>query len=87
MMGLNADMSISKAMHLIKGESAFWINKQKIIRGKFEWADEYFAVSVSESVLDKVRAYINTQEEHHQKVSFAQEYEKFIKKYNLGSHR
>ncbi len=51
LMGLNADMSISKAMHLIKGESAFWINKQKIIRGKFEWADEYFAVSVSESIL------------------------------------
>ena len=69
-------------MHLIKGESAFWINKQKIIRGKFEWADEYFAVSVSESVLDKVRTYINTQDEHHQKVSFAQEYEIFIKKYS-----
>ena len=85
LMGLNADMSISKAMHLIKGESAFWINKQKIIGGKFEWADEYFAVSVSESVLDKVRTYINTQDEHHQKVSFAQEYEKFIKKYNLDN--
>lgn len=85
LMGLNADMSISKAMHLIKGESAFWINKQKIIRGKFEWADEYFAVSVSESVLGKVRTYVNTQDEHHQKVSFAQEYEIFIKKYRLGS--
>ncbi|MEK6729817.1 MAG: transposase, partial [Planctomycetota bacterium] len=69
--------------NLIKGESAFWINKHKIIRGKFEWADEYFAVSVSESVLDKVRTYINTQDEHHQKVSFAQEYEEFIKKYNF----
>ena len=82
LMGLNADMSISKAMHLIKGESAFWINKQKIIRGKFEWADEYFAVSVSDSVFDKVRTYINTQDEHHQKVSFAQEYAIFIKKYS-----
>ena len=82
LMGLNADMSISKAMHLVKGESAFWINKQKIIRCKFEWADEYFAVSVSDSVLDKVRTYINTQDEHHQKVSFAQEYEIFIKKYS-----
>jgi REP element-mobilizing transposase RayT len=49
LLGLNAEMSISKAMQLIKGESAFWINKQKITVGKFEWADEYFAVSVSES--------------------------------------
>lgn len=83
LMGLNADMSISKAMQLIKGESAFWINKQKITRSKFEWADEYFAVSVSESMLEEIRAYIDSQEEHHKKTTFAQEYEGFIRKYNF----
>lgn len=86
LMGLNADMSIAKAMQLIKGESAFWINKHKITNCMFEWADEYFAVSVSESMLDKVRIYIDTQEEHHKKVTFAQEYEEFIRKYNFKSH-
>ena len=30
--GLNADMSISKVMQLIKGESAFWINKEKFLK-------------------------------------------------------
>ena len=84
--GLNADMSISKVMQLIKGESAFWMNKEKIIRTKFEWADEYFAVSVSESMIDKVRVYINNQEEHHKKITFAQEYENFIKQYNFNIH-
>ena len=29
--GLNATMSLSKAMQLIKGESAFWINKNELI--------------------------------------------------------
>ncbi|HQI69565.1 MAG TPA: IS200/IS605 family transposase [Bacteroidales bacterium] len=77
--GLNADMSIAKAMQLIKGESAHWINDQKIIRTKFEWADEYYAVSVSESGLANVRRYINGQEAHHNKVTFAQEYEKFFR--------
>lgn len=86
LMGLNADSSISKAMQLIKGESAFWINKQKITRNKFEWADEYFAVSVSESMLEKVRAYIDNQEAHHKKITFTQEYEEFIRKYNFQSH-
>ncbi len=86
LMGLNADMSIAKAMHLIKGESAFWINKHTITKCRFEWADEYFAVSVSESMLDKVRMYIDTQEEHHKKVTFTQEYEEFIRKYNFKSH-
>ena len=83
LMALNADMSISKAMQLIKGESAFWINKQKITTSKFEWADAYFAISVSESVLDKVRAYIDNQEEHHHKISFTEEYEKFMMNYKF----
>jgi putative transposase len=45
-------------MQLIKGESAFWINKQKIIEHHFEWQDEYFAIGVSESKIDVVRNYI-----------------------------
>jgi putative transposase len=81
--GLNADMSISKTMQLIKGESAFWINKQKITKSKFEWADEYFAVSVSESMLNKVRTYIDGQEEHHKKKTFQQEYDEFMQNYKL----
>ncbi len=83
LLALNADMSLSKAMQLIKGESAFWINKQSLIPKKFEWADEYFAVSVSESILNKVRAYIDGQEEHHRKRTFQQEYDEFIKKYEF----
>ena len=84
--GLNADMSISKVMQLIKGESAFWVNKEKFTKTKFEWADEYFAVSVSESTIDKVRTYINNQDEHHKKITFTQEYETFVKQYNFNSH-
>jgi putative transposase len=86
LIGLNADMSISKVMQLIKGESAFWINKEKITTSKFEWADEYFAASVSESALDKVRGYINNQEEHHRKTTFNDEYEKFMKVYKFENH-
>ena len=79
LMLLHADTSISKQMQLIKGESSFWINKNKILRGRFEWADEYFASSVSEDKLDIVRAYIMNQQEHHKKVTFKDEYEKFLK--------
>ncbi|MBK7851680.1 MAG: IS200/IS605 family transposase [Bacteroidetes bacterium] len=83
LMSLNADMSIAKAMQLIKGESAFWINKEKITKRKFEWANEYYAASVSESILGKVRAYIDNQEEHHKKKTFEQEHEEFISKYDI----
>lgn len=86
LVGLNADMSIAKAVQLIKGESAFWINKQKITNDKFEWANEYFAISVSESVLDKIRSYINNQEEHHKIKTFNEEYEIFLKTYKFDVH-
>ncbi len=46
--GLNADMTIARTLQLIKGESAYWINKEKVTPVRFEWADEYYAVSVSE---------------------------------------
>ncbi len=60
LVSLGTEQTISKVMQLVKGESANWFNKQHFIPGKLEWQDEYFAVSVSESVLNKVRDYIKT---------------------------
>ena len=79
--GLNADMSLSKAINLIKGESSFWTNKQKLIKPMLYWADDYFAASVSKSQVPKVRKYIINQQEHHKKLTFNEEYEEFIKNY------
>ena len=53
-----------------------------MISSRFEWAEEYYAVSVSESMLEQVRWYIDGQEIHHKKVTFQQEYEELIKEYN-----
>ena len=86
LLSLNPDISIAKVMQLIKGESAYWANKNNLIPLKFEWADEYFAASVSESMLDKVRNYIRDQEEHHKKVTFMEEYEKFMSSYKFIHH-
>lgn len=79
LISLGTEQTISKIAMLIKGESSFWANKQKVIKNKFEWQDEYIALSVSESAIDKVRQYILNQEEHHKKKSFSQEYEEFLK--------
>ncbi len=83
LVSLRADQSIQKVIQLIKGESSFWINKQKLTSHKFEWQEDYFALSVSESMLEIVRNYINNQEEHHSKKSFQQEYIELIKKFGL----
>ena len=83
LLALNSDMSIAKALQLIKGESSFWANKNNLFKGKFEWANEYFAVSVSESMINKVRDYIKNQEEHHTILTFKQEHDQFIEKFNF----
>ncbi|SEI43838.1 Transposase IS200 like [Dyadobacter sp. SG02] len=66
-------------MQLLKGESAFWANKMKLVSGNFEWGDKYFAASVSESRLPFVRRYIDNQQAHHGKRSFREEFEAFAK--------
>jgi len=83
LISLGVDQNIQKVMQLIKGESSFWINKSELTKEKFEWQDEYFAVSVSESVVGKVRDYIKNQEIHHSKKTFQEEYDEFILKYGF----
>jgi putative transposase len=77
---LHVDTSLAKTLQLIKGESSFWINKNGLIGDRFEWAEEYYACSVSESDLPSVGDYIYRQEEHHAIQSFEQEYEALVKK-------
>ncbi|MBN8568668.1 MAG: IS200/IS605 family transposase [Ignavibacteria bacterium] len=84
LISLSRDQTISKVMQFIKGESSHWINKNNLTKEKFEWQDEYFAVSVSESKLDIVRKYIDNQVEHHKIKSFKEEYDEFMKKYGFS---
>jgi putative transposase len=80
---LKADMSIATAMQLIKGESSFWMNKEKIIDERFEWCIDYYAASVDEASIPRVRNYINNQEIHHGSQTFEQEENDLVKMYDL----
>ncbi|CAN5495867.1 hypothetical protein BH10BAC2_BH10BAC2_12600 [soil metagenome] len=71
LVSLGSDQTLEKVAQLIKGEASFWFNnKSGFNTDHLEWQDEYFAVSVSESMLDTVRVYIDNQVEHHQKKLF-----------------
>lgn len=83
LVSLGTEQTISKIAMLIKGESSFWVNKQQLIKNKFEWQDEYIALSVSYSAIDKVRTYISNQEEHHQKKTFTEEYQEFLRAHHF----
>ena len=78
LISLGIDQTLSKTMQLVKGESAFWINKNDLCKYKFGWQDEYFAASVSPSSVDQVREYIKNQEAHHRHRSFQEECDRFL---------
>jgi len=81
LISLGKEQTISKVAQLIKGESSFWINKNKLTKQKFNWQDDFWAVGVSESHLKAVRNYIYEQETHHKTVLFSQEVDTFMKKH------
>jgi putative transposase len=70
-------------MKLLKGESAHHANEAKLFAPDFDWADDYYAVSVSQSHVEAVRNYIKHQETHHQKKTFAEECQEFITQYGF----
>jgi putative transposase len=66
---------------IVAESSQQFINKNKLCDQPFAWQESASAFSVSKSDVDKVCKYILNQPEHHRKVTFAEEYDEFIKFY------
>jgi REP element-mobilizing transposase RayT len=66
---------------IVADSSSKFINDNKLGIGVFEWQQSASAFSVSKSDVDKVCKYILNQPTHHQKVSFAEEYDEFLNHY------
>jgi putative transposase len=84
LISLGRDQTIAQVAQLIKGESSFWINKNELIPEKFTWQDDYWAVSVGESELNRIIKYIKNQESHHEQKPFTDEVEEMVAKYGLS---
>jgi len=81
---LNAQKTIADVMKQVKGSTAHWVNSNNITAQKMAWQTGYAAYSVSESGMKKVQQYIRDQKRRHAKKSFEQEYDEFMKAYNVG---
>ena len=81
--GLRPAQSISDMMQLVKGESSEWINKQKFTPSLFRWQDGFGAFSYSRSQIKTVATYIENQEIHHRKKTFLEEYQYFLRQFEV----
>ena len=87
LISLGGRQNISEIMQTLKGESSYWINKSKLTKLKFEWQDDYYAVSVGMNQIDLLRDYIRNQFKHHSKESFDSELDKLIEEYKFERFR
>jgi putative transposase len=83
---LKPEMALSDLVRLMKGSSSHWLNQQEEQRLKFSWQRGFGGFSVSESKVQIVMDYIDNQEEHHKKMTFAEEWDMFLKEYHLLGH-
>ncbi|WP_207491996.1 IS200/IS605 family transposase [Aridibaculum aurantiacum] len=83
LVGLNPEVSISNLVLDVKRATTNFINRDHIIGNHFHWQKGYGAFSYSRSSINSVVQYILNQEQHHQKITFHEEYIQFLKKYNV----
>lgn len=74
-------ISEEKLATIVAESSVKFINENKLCKINFSWRQTCAAFSVSKADVDKVCKYILNQKEHHLKMTFTEEYEKFIKFY------
>jgi putative transposase len=83
LLSLPGNVPVSKAVQLIKGGSSKWVHDTFSTRKDFAWQEGYGAFSVSVSHLEATIAYIETQEEHHRRRTFQEEFIMFLQKHGI----
>ena len=81
--GMRPAQSLSDLIQDVKGSSSLWINKNRLLSGKFSWQEGYGAFSYGKSQIDNVIRYIQNQKTHHAKRTFMDEYMELLKIFGI----
>jgi putative transposase len=80
---LSKNLALADVVEKVKTSSSRWIKTQAGTLLSFYWQNGYGGFSVSPAEVDSVAAYIEGQEEHRRRVSFQDEYRRFMKEYGV----
>ncbi|SRR5258707_10447619 len=80
---LSKDLSIAEVVYEVKCSSSKWIKTLGQEFKRFHWQSGYGAFSVRQSHVEQVRRYVLSQEQHHRKISFQDEYREFLRRYEV----
>lgn len=80
---LSRVIAIADLLEEVKTESSKWIKTKGPEFRNFHWQRGYGAFSIGRSQVEEVKQYIHGQKEHHRRVTFQEEYRKFLKAYGV----
>ena len=83
LIGQRPDSSLSDLVGGIKAGSTNFINRNRWIKGRFNWQEGFGAFSYSHSQLTAVIQYIQKQQAHHRRRSFHDEYVALLDRFNV----
>ena len=75
---LRPDHALSDVLRDLKANASGWMHDVFPVLKDFSWQRGYGAFTVSQSNVEEVRRYILRQKEHHEKVSFRDEFIQFL---------
>ena len=80
---LGRTITIAALVEEVKTESSKWIKTKGPEFRNFHWQKGYGAFSVGQSNVAALKRYIRGQKQHHRRVTFQDEYRKFLMVYGL----
>jgi REP element-mobilizing transposase RayT len=83
LVSMSPKQSPSDLMADVKRSSSLWINDKRLVMGKFSWQEGFGAFSYGKSQIPDIANYIETQEKHHKKRTFQEEYLEFLKLFEI----
>jgi putative transposase len=80
---LSRTCEIAEMVKEIKRGSSLWLKTKDATLSDFSWQNGYGVFSIGFSQIPAVRDYIATQEEHHRRMSFQDEFRQLLTKYEI----
>ena len=80
---LSRTTTIAKLIEEIKTGSSKWMKSQDPHFANFAWQNGYGAFSIGQSQLNDLKRYVANQREHHQRMTFQDEFRQLLTKYGV----
>ena len=80
---LRPDKALSDVLRVLKCNASGWMHDVFPSLAEFSWQRGYAAFTVSQSNVEDVRRYVAGQKEHHEKISFRDEFIGFLKENHI----